>query len=379
MSKFDDEFDNFPDNGFENEFELEITDLALDEEAGRSVALVAEGLRVLSRVRDTSHEMVEQGKQRLDSAREWREWLLDEESEQRIIERTAYGEFEMEMVDLPPENVQSSGQNSLGDCWLKFYERLHARIPFNRRLRRVSIAVAIVLLTVIFMLSSLPDLRDAIANFFVGSGQPTQTANSSSSFSIPSENIISSSGADVQGQGPIPATVTASGTVGATWSINGTPGPKWPLPPAAMPTNCPPGPVVNDSHTVGSTPIWVTGFSGPRANIHLPDTPSRSIPQWRGWAVHLLITLPTDYPDPVTISGSDIFYGRLLFFQVDPNPNLTPVLILNPAQPSGLHSVVDGEQGISWNVTLYVYASGCYVINTAWPTGEWNIQFAAGL
>jgi len=367
MSKFDDEFDDFPDNGFENEFELEITDLTPDEEDGRPVALVVEGLRVLSRVRDTSHEMVEQGKQRLDGAREW---LLDEESEQRIIERTAYGEFEMEMVDLPPDNVQSNG-------WLKFYERLHARIPFNRRLRRISIAVAIVLLTLIFMLSSLPDLRDAVANFFVGSGQPTQTTNSSGSFSIPSENIISSS--SVQVQGPISATVTASGTAGATWSANGTPVPKWPLPPAAMPTNCPPGPVVNNSHTVGNTPVWITGFSGPRASIHLPNTPSRSIPQWHGWAVHLVITVRANFPDPVTISGSDIFYGRPLFFQVDPNPNLTPVLVLDSAQSSGPHSVVDGEQGISWNVTLYVYASGCYVINTAWSDGEWNFQFAAGL
>ncbi|MHB8598846.1 MAG: hypothetical protein ACYDER_18760 [Ktedonobacteraceae bacterium] len=369
MSKFDNELDDFPDRGSENEFELEITDLAPDEEAGRSVAIVAEGLRVLSRVRDTSNELVEQGKQRLDDAREW---LLEEKPEQRIIERTAYSEFELEMTNLPPE-AEQSGQ------WLQFFERVRGRVPFNRRLRRISIAVAIVLLTVIFMLSSLPDLRDAIASFFGGGGQPTQTTNSSSSFIFSSDNSITNSNVEVQGQGPIPATVTASGTVGTTWSTNATPGPKWPLPPAAMPTNCPAGPMVNDSHTVGSTPIWITGFSGPRATIHLPNTPSRSIPQWHGWAVHLVITVPTDYPDPVTITGSDILYGRLLYFQADPNPSLTPILILNPAQPSGLHSIVDGEQGISWNVTMYVYSSGCYMINTAWPDGEWNIQFAAGL
>lgn len=370
------EFDDFPDNELEDEFELEITDLDPDEEAGRSVALVTESLRVLSRVRDTSHEMVEQGKQRLDGAREW---LLEEEPERRIVERTAYGEFEMEMVDLPPENVQRTGKNSLGDGWLTFYERLHARIPFTRRLRRISIAVAIILLTLIFMLSSLPDLRDAIASFLVGSGQPTQTTSSSSSFIFSSNNSITSSGVEVQGQGPIPATVTASGTVGGTWSSAVTPGPKWPLPPAAMPTNCPPGPVVNDSHPVGNTPVWITGFSGPQASIHLPDTPSRSIPQWRGWAVHLVITVQANFPDPVTLSGSDIFYGRPLYFQVDPNPNATPVLVLDAAQSSGPYSIVDGEQGISWNVTLYVSASGCYNISTTWSDSEWNFQFAAGL
>ncbi len=366
MSKFDDEFDDFPDN----EFELEITDLAPDEEAGRSVAIVAEGLRVLSRVRDTSNELVEQGKQRLDGAREW---LLEEEPEQRIIERTPYSEFELEMTNLPPEVEQSSRQNSLGDRWLQFFERVRRRVPFNRRLRRISIAVAIVLLTVIFMLSSLPDLRDAISSFFVGKGQPTQTTNSSSSFIFSPDNVVG--GRQVQAV----VTVIPEETVVATWSTNATPGPKWPLPPAAMPTNCPAGPVVNNSHTVGSTPIWITGFSGPRASIHLPNTPSRSIPQWHGWAVHLVITVPTDYPNPVTITGTDILYGRLLYFQVDPNPSLTPILILNPAQPSGSHSIVDGEQGISWNVTMYVYSSGCYMINTAWPDGEWNIQFAAGL
>ena len=109
MSKFDDEFDDFPDNGFENEFELEITDLAPDEEAGRSVAIVAEGLRVLSRVRDTSNELVEQGKQRLDGAREW---LLEEEPVQRIIERTPYSEFELEMTNLPPENEREQAEQS---------------------------------------------------------------------------------------------------------------------------------------------------------------------------------------------------------------------------------------------------------------------------
>ncbi len=369
MSKFDDEFDDFPDNGFENEFELEITDLAPDEEAGRSVAIVAEGLRVLSRVRDTSNELVEQGKHRLDDAREW---LLEEEPVQRIIERTPYSEFELEMTNLPPENVENR-QNSLGGYWLQFFERVREQVPINRRLRRMSIAVVIVLLTLIFMLSSLPGLRDAIASFFVGNGQPTQTTNSSSSFIFSPENI------DGRGQAQAVVTVLPEETVVVSSITNATPGPKWPLPPAAMPTNCPAGPVVNDTHTVGSSPIWITGFSGPRANIHLPNTPSRSIPQWHGWAVHLVITVPTDYPDPVTITGSDILYGRLLYFQVDPNPSLTPVLILNPTQPTGLHSVVDGEQGISWNVTMYVYASGCYVINTAWPDSEWNIQFAAGL
>lgn len=358
MSKFDNEFDDFPDN----EFELEITDLAPDEETGRSVALVAESMRVLSKVRDTSNELVEQGKQRLDGAREW---LLEEEPEQRIIERTPYSEFELEMTNLPPEIEQSR--------WVQFFERVRARGPFNQRLRRMSIAVVIVLLTLIFMLSSLPNLRDAIAHFFVHSAQtPTMTTSSSSFISFP-DNV------DSVGHASAVVTVIPEGTGVATWNTGATPGPKWPLPPAAMPTNCPAGPFVNDSHTVGSTPIWITGFSGPRATIHLPNTPSRSIPQWHGWAVHLEITVPTDYPDPVTITGADILYGRPLFFQADPNPAVIPILILNPARPTGLHSIVDGEQGISWNVTMYVYASGCYVIHTAWPDSEWNIQFAAGL
>lgn len=355
MSKFDNEFDDFPDN----EFELEITDLAPDEEAGRSVALVAEGLRVLSRVRDTSNELVEQGKQRLDDAREW---LLEEEPKQRIIERTPYGEFELEMTTLPPEAEQSR--------WLQFFEQIRARVPFNRRLRRMSIAVVILLVTLIFMLSSLPGLRVAIAHFFV---HPAQTPTSNSSFFFSPDNV----GGGEQVSAVV--TVIPEETAVATGSVDATAGPKWPLPPAAMPTNCPAGPFVNASHTVGSTPIWITGFSGPRATIHLPNTPSRSIPQWHGWAVHLVITVPSDYPDPVTITGADILYGRPLFFQADPDPAVIPVLILNPAHPTGLHSIVDGEQGISWNVTMYVYASGCYVIHTAWPDSEWNIQFAAGL
>ena len=358
MSKHDndyDEYDNIPDN----EFELEITDLPRDEEAGRSVALVAEGLRVLSKVRDTSHDMVEQGKQRLEDTREW---LLEEEPQQRMLEQTADSEFEMEIVNLPPELGQSNR-------WVQIMEQLRTRIPFNRRLKRLSLALAIILLLFIFLLSSLPDVRTAIANFFV---HPVQTPTSDNSFLFFQDN--NNGGIQVL----TGVTVIPQGTV-TTQHLGLTPGPKWPLPPAAMPTNCPPGPVVNQAQTVGSTPVWITGFSGPRAVIHLPDTPSRSIPEWHGWAVHLAVTVPTDYQGSITITGSDILYGRILFFQVDPDPTLTPILTLNPAHPTGLHSIVDGQQGDSWNVTMYVYSSGCYVINTAWQDGEWNFHFAAGL
>ncbi len=355
MSKHDNDENDFPDN----EFELEITDLPPDEEASRSVALVAEGLRVLSRVRDTSHDMVEQGKQRLENTREW---LLEEEPQQRMLEQTPYGEFELEMVNLPPEQEQNNK-------WVQLIEQLRSRIPFNRRLRRLGLALVIVLLTLIFLLSSLPDVRSAIANFFA---HPISTPTSDNSFIYFQDN--SNSGVQVlTGVTVIPEETVTTQVIGAT------PGPKWPLPPAAMPTNCPPGPEVNQSHTVGSTPVWITGFSGPPAAIHLPDTPSRSIPQWHGWAVHISVTVPTDYQGSITITGSDILYGRMLFFQVDPDPTLSPILTLNPAHPSGQHSIVDGQQGDSWNVTMYVYASGCYVINTAWQDGEWNFHFAAGL
>ena len=237
-------------------------------------------------MRDTSNELVEQGKQRLDGAREW---LLEEQSEQRVIERTAYSEFEMEMVDLPPE----AAQNSLGDRWLQFFEHVRSRVPFNRRLRRISIAVAIVLLTVIFMLSSLPDVRDAIASFFVGSEQPTQTTNSSSSFIFSPGNV--DSGEQVQAV----VTVIPEGTIVASSSTNTTSVSKWPLPPAAMPTNCPAVHAVNNSHTVGTIPIWVTGFSGPRAIFTCPIRLHAAFRNGAGWAVHLVITMLAGYPDPV--------------------------------------------------------------------------------
>ena len=148
--------------------------------------------------------------------------------------------------------MSESRQNSLGGYWLQFFERVRERVPFNRRLRRMSIAVVIVLLTLFLCCSSLPDLRDAIASFFVGNGQPTQTTNSSSSFIFSPENI------DGRGQAQAVVTVLPEETVVVSSITNATPGPKWPLPPAAMPTNCPAGPVVNDTHTVGSTPIWIT-------------------------------------------------------------------------------------------------------------------------
>lgn len=366
MARVNDEFDKFPyfPDDSDNEFELEITDLAPDEEAGVSVALVAEGLRVLSKVRDTSNELVEQGKQRLDGTRDW---LMQEEPDKHILEQTPHGEFELRVTSLPPEEIQHTR-------WTRLYTALGERLAFQKRIWRVGIAIATVILILSIVFATIPNLRAIIANLFA---RPSQTTTYSSSSTI----YLTSSGDGSQGNGltPTPAT-TASDRIVITFSGDtGQDAGKYPLSPRPMPTNCPPGPVVNDSHTVGSTPIWISGFSGPRAAIHLPNVPSRSIPQWQGWAVPIVITVPTDYTETVNITGLNLLNGMALSFQLSDSPEITPLLILNPEQPTGLHTIIDGESGISWNVTMYVRASGCYVLNTSWPEGEWNIHFAAGL
>ena len=350
-----DEFDNGPDE----EFEVEMIDLPPDEEAGIPVVLVAEGLRVLSKVRTHvragSNELVEQ----VDSKRKW---LLSEKPEQGIREYTPESEFELEMTDLPPGEVQDTR-------WMQLIEQLRSRIPFKQRLWKVGIAAMTILLLLIFLLMSVPNLYESVVSIFV---HPTLIPAGSNSTTAPSESSISI-------QDPSQATVRISQTAIATWIRDGgTPVPVGPLPPASMPTNCPPGDPVHNS-TVSSTPVWVTGFSGPLATIHLPNHPSRNIPQWHGWAVHLMITVPTNFTDVVMMSGQDIFYGRQLLFQMDPDPSVMPQLTLNSSQSPGVPSVVDGEHGRSWNITMYISASGCYFLNAAWPNGGQSIPFAAGL
>lgn len=271
-------------------------------------------------------------------------------------------EFELEMIDLPPEVVSNTR-------WLELFERFRSRLPFKRPLWRMGLAIVTILLMLIFLLGSMPNAYKSIVSIFV---HLTPIPAASNSTTVSSESSISI-------EDPSQATVTISQTAIVTWSNDGgTSVPVGPLPPAPMPTNCPPGDPVHDS-TVSGTPVWVSGFSGPLSSIHLPNHLSPSIPQWNGWAVHLVITVPTNFTDVVTISGEDMFYSRPLVFRMIPDPGLTPELLLNTSQSPGMPSVVDGEHGKSWNVTMYVYASGCYFLHTEWSNGQQSIPFAAGL
>ncbi len=192
MNKFDDEFDNGRafDGVPDNEFELEMSDLPPDEEAGIAVVLASEALRVLSDVhtgvRSSSNELIERGKHRLDSTREW---LLEEKSAQTIREYTPESEFELEVSDLPLAVVSNTRRLlPLPANMLELFARFRSRLPFKRRLWRVILAVVTILLMLAFLLASTPGMYESIIGLFVHPAT-APTASNSSTFS--SESSIS--------------------------------------------------------------------------------------------------------------------------------------------------------------------------------------------
>jgi len=151
------------------------------------------------------------------------------------------------------------------------------------------------------------------------------------------------------------------------------------------PKNCPSTPSLHnfDPATfppgVGSSPVWVTGFSGPSARlVHLDD--SRQQPQEFGWAYHLLLVEKADRIQPVLLSGESLHDGYPLLFEdgisIRGQKSVTAFFELAADHPR-LPSKYD-TQWKAWTVIMYVPAAGCYSLEATWPEGGWQVNFAAG-
>lgn len=77
---------------------------------------------------------------------------------------------------------------------------------------------------------------------------------------------------------------------------------------------CPLGPQPQDiapqyfAAAIGSTPIWVVGFVGPHATIHIDTRNSRYTRC--GWAARVIFVIKPGYTSPGTISGRNIADGN---------------------------------------------------------------------
>lgn len=170
---------------------------------------------------------------------------------------------------------------------------------------------------------------------------------------------------------PAPTTsAVPSGTVSTTPTL------LTPPPLGMVPQNCPPGPtpqpIFSDiGPVVGAAPLWVTGFGGPHAVIHIPTY--FTFTQY-GWTWKLLWKMQSGYTHPITLEGGNLRNGTLLWFQIgQQNPSTSPVLdLLHSGQQPGAGS------GLNWPSYVYIPTAGCYYLEAKWPGGHWRIIFAAG-
>lgn len=146
----------------------------------------------------------------------------------------------------------------------------------------------------------------------------------------------------------------------------------------AAPQNCGAVPAVTASREVGKPPVWLYGFDGPRAIIHLHGFSQPIVHNVYGWPVFIQLMVKDGFTLPVTLSGSNLRRGPTIFFAFYPGERPmdsvilgTQGLVVNPIQPE------TGQRAV-WITTMLLFSSGCYSLIASWPGGQWTINFAAG-
>lgn len=277
-------------------------------------------------------------------------------------------EFEIEFTSLPPDGKQP------------FLSKLtFPGSPISRqaRLWRMFAFASTLLILCALLFSAFPPTRDTISALFVRpipKPAATSTATFSSWTTIELVRELTPGVFTVDKKVIyIPANATETAGI-MIWDSSVLPGP----PPEGK--DCPARPTIGYSHQVGSAPILAYGFTGPYATLHLYPAPVSvpAFPHTFGWTATILFEAPKDYPDPITLKGADIHSGSSLLFQLDSTRDPQPFLMLDPSQPVVNQGNSSGDPVVSWSVTMYFPAAGCYSLMASWPGGHWAINFAAG-
>jgi len=147
-----------------------------------------------------------------------------------------------------------------------------------------------------------------------------------------------------------------------------------------VPADCSAGPTPQDkfsaiSSVIGVSPVWVTGFSGPHAAVHLMY--DRSSP-YGGWPKKLVWEIGPHYNQSVTLHAGSLRDNTLLKFDFSPVEPVTVSPVLNPQTPNHPVSAI-GADWEEWGSYLFLPGAGCYYLEASWPGGHWRITFAAGL
>lgn len=147
---------------------------------------------------------------------------------------------------------------------------------------------------------------------------------------------------------------------------------------APAPRNCPPGPSVDATQSVGRAPVWVEGFTGPSATLHLAPITTSSLLTWQGWSVPLQVGVKFSFMGPVVLTIGNAGNGPIPVFDGGTTSSFSSALVFtNPHTQKEITENPVKNVAI-WNITLHLAGAGCYYLTADWPGGNWEITFTAG-
>ena len=334
--------DNFEEENLKDDCEIEFSELPL-EEAQASQFWVKFGDVLL----DSSHLLAM-----------LRTWLLSEAPRNKFADGSSKDDIELAVVDLPPARFSrvSGALTTLG-----------SRLSPRKRLWRLATAGSTVLLALLLVLGIFPSTRAWVSSPFV---HPAPTLPVTYALKQESSQI------EIIGYGPDSPPLAQATAI--FWDTNATPGP------APQGQSCLAEPVRGLSDEVGGAPVWIVGFGGPGATLHLSPTPLpvSAFPNKFGWAAAITLEIQSSYTGLITLSGGSRSNDLplVLGFGLDPSQGQLFSIALGTQQPvisPGPPSTFKARR-TAWNITIYVPAAGCYFLRATWPGGGWIINFAAG-
>lgn len=128
---------------------------------------------------------------------------------------------------------------------------------------------------------------------------------------------------------------------------------------------------------VGGSPIWVTGFAGPRAIL---NRLVRAKPPQYGWYQQLELVSETNYTGTVTLQGGIVGNTFPLWFGTFPQSEaLINAISVKPLDMNVSNHFGDDQQWGILPIRVYIAEAGCYYLHATWDGGSWMVYFAAGL
>jgi hypothetical protein len=340
------------ENLTDNDFEIEFSDLPMDDDEMRSISgkLTVQRLWLWTKLHAIFFKV---STRHLLLSSHMRTWLLADVSKNKLVQHDATGDFELEMSDLPSDeaNDRQSMARSFG-TWTHFPKK---------RLWRLVLVGCTLLLICSFILQSFSPLRTMISSLFMA---PTP---------MPTPLV---EGGSVDSFGRISVWRQDGTSQGSFIKVNNNV-----LGPAPQGARCPVRPQVDESQEVGYAPVWVGDFNGPYATMYLlPEpVPVEVFPNGYGWMVTLSLKVQSNYKGPVMLVGWGLGDGIPLLFAHDPFDNPTVSFPLDTRYPAVSPIHIDGNKlRDAWNVIMFLPAAGCYSLHAAWHGGDWQVNFAAG-